>query len=54
MIPTDRSGFQPTVLERARSAVLAHPLVTAVVCLILLGLGLACGLTIENRFDLLP
>ena len=44
----------PTLRERARSAVLAHPLLTAVICLILLGLGLAFGLIIENRFDLLP
>ncbi len=60
ILPKDGEGSPthwspvPTVLERARSAVLAHPLLTAVICLILLGLGLACGLIIENRFDLLP
>ena len=44
----------PTTLERSSSAERARILLKVAACLILLGLGTACGLVLENSFDLLP
>ena len=60
ILPEDGEGSPthwrplPTVLEHARSAVRVHRLLRTAACLILLGLGIACGMLLENYLDLLP